>query len=1446
MHVAVPSRPSSRRVLLATLAVALVTSLLTSVGPAAAAAARITVDPTSGPAGSSVKVEGCGYSNSADGVTLMWWATEEVIGTGSMVGDGCFRGQATIPSDAPAGEHQIRASDGDSYSDWTPFTVTADEPAPRPDPQGTLEVAPEVAHPGDVVTVSGCGYAGTVTLRWDDGTTLGTTSTDGGCIDDTVTVPPRATTDTHTVSASGGAEGTATLVVDTPAADDWPEPDGPRDGAVAFADTHSVDTAHELDGSTAQAGTSQCARLAGPDRYATAVTISTQTRTAAKTVVIARGDEYADALSGASLAAAEDAPILLSRHDGLPSVTADEIVRLGASRAILLGGTTALSPQVGADLRAIGIRTIDRIAGETRYDTARKVALRVGGDAAYVVEGDNADPSRGWPDGASVSALSAWSDTPVLLVLHDRVPPATRRAVTELDLEHLTLVGGPSAISQSVRDTLANLGPTVERVAGNDRYATSSRIADLSLRQGLGDEGAWLVTGGGWADSVVAGPAAARSGSLVLMVPANGLTGASRDWLVDRTELGRLRLVGGQAAIGDTTAGTACDLALSPQGRGLRRLREASTSPVSVTWEDGRPGFVSLDVPLRDTYGTDDPVHGTVDFFERFADLYDMSDPGARLFLARMTPPDDDGGRVVVFGQQRFGIPVYGSQVAVHLRKGRVQATNGAWLAEIPWVPAPSLTRAEAERTAIGSGRIGPESEILGETHLAFYDPRLFDPTRPGRLHLAWHLTVQGTDRETGHVTRWDVLVDGHTGEVLQALSQGQTALPPDFEIYTANNQNPGGSCWNSPFAPDTLLINQHGNKGGYTGNDADAEGAKDFLDPTYTYFDREHGRQGWDDNDVEPEVYVHYRSSWVNAMYRAGCDQVVFGDGYMTLDAFAHEYTHGMIDYTSELAYRNQSGALNESYADVFGELVEEYDGTAEWEHREDFSGGANRSLSDPPSRSQPDHMQSAVDGNGTGYRNLALSNDNGGVHTNSGITNKVAYLMAEGDTHNGFPVQGIGDTKVGDLSWYVMVRLPSNATLARMASDTIDRAARWAYTSSRGFTDQDACDVRNAFASVGLANGDVNCDGLVSSNDQDDDGTPDSSDNCPGVVNPGGYGSQPDADGDGIGDACDPDSDGDGVPDVGTSSTAADNCRLVPNAGQADSDGDGVGDACDDDDEDRVLDVSDNCPGTYNPRKVVDAVGNELDPPAQRDLDHDGRGDACDDDTDGDGVDDGADNAPLVRNAGQADGDGDDVGDVVDNCPSTPNPGQSDVDGDGDGDPCDADDDADGVPDESDNCPQRENPRQTDTDGNGIGTPCDAGEGARLRGDVENAMRAAHLGLYGPAADGLPVTPCLAQCPDWLDPTTTTTRLTLTGPETMQARIVDRHGRNVVGPTGLAGGKAELAFDVAASTSYTSPTTGETYRGQDYRLELLPAEQGAVGDTIEFTASASTPGIP
>ncbi len=656
-----------------------------------------------------------------------------------------------------------------------------------------------------------------------------------------------------------------------------------------------------------------------------------------------------------------------------------------------------------------------------------------------------------------------------------------------------------------------------------------------------------------------------------------------------------------------------------------------------------------------------------------------------------------------------------------------------------------------------------------------------------------------------------------------------------DLDVRSGGNQGPNGSnffCWHLEGA-DVLWFDEHGVAGGAS-PDAEGFAAFDNLRAVYNFWRGALGRDSYDDHGRHINLLIHVGQMWRNAQFATWCSIFEFGDGNSTLDIVGHEFTHAVVHHTVDLVYENQPGALNESFADIFGYLVDSDD----WTMGEGSTLGIIRDLSDPPRVGQPDHMMAGVSGDGLGLRVLPPgvgancdANDCGFVHTNSGIPNKAAYLIIQGATFNGFTVRGIGRAKAARLFYNMLAnrRMTSGAQFIDVRNGALAEATSLAASHSHGFTSGDVCQVRNAYAAVGLGIGDRDCDGTGDDVDGDLDGdfVPNSRDNCPSIANSG----QSDIDHDGQGDACDGDIDGDGLTNSG------DNCALVANPDQANWDGDSRGDVCDDSDSDGTVDARDNC--------RTNANGD------QRDRDSDGQGDACDADRDGDGEPNSTDNSPDHYNPGQEDGDSDGIGNPSDLCPSLSSSDNSDPDRDGRANPCDDDDDGDRVSDTTDNCPLTANPDQWDHDGNGRGFVCDEDEQNLFSGQAREL--AALIRFRDIDVFRIPLPICLS-CPETYLPENFQVLVQVALPAGLAARVVDSSGLTVASLQDASGaaqalqfwpspygrspgdfGAATLAQPSAATQLLGAPASDATR----YHLEIFPVPGADPAQDYQITVS-------
>lgn len=246
---------------------------------------------------------------------------------------------------------------------------------------------------------------------------------------------------------------------------------------------------------------------------------------------------------------------------------------------------------------------------------------------------------------------------------------------------------------------------------------------------------------------------------------------------------------------------------------------------------------------------------------------------------------------------------------------------------------------------------------------------------------------------------------------------------------------------------PGTLVRNEGAKPTGGT----DVKESYDYSGATYNFYKKIFDRNSIDTRGMRLDSTVHYGEGYNNAFWNG--TQMIYGDGdgeifqrfTKCIDVVGHELTHGVTQYEAALEYEGQSGALNESFSDVFGCLVKQHYlnqtvDKADWLigaglFESKVKGTALRSMKDPGSAyddpalgkdPQPGHMKDYV----------KTSSDNGGVHINSGIPNRAFYLAA-------VELGGYSWEKAGKI-WYITLRdrLRENSNFQMAANLTFEVA--------------------------------------------------------------------------------------------------------------------------------------------------------------------------------------------------------------------------------------------------------------------------------------------------------------------------------------------------------------------------------------------------------------------
>ena len=264
-------------------------------------------------------------------------------------------------------------------------------------------------------------------------------------------------------------------------------------------------------------------RAAGETRYATmAALLPKAPWKAERTVVLASGSNYPDALAAASLAGAYDAPIVLTEPNSLSVDAADMIEQLSPNVIYVVGGEAAVSKSAvdtAAYYAADGCKVF-RIAGDTRLETSLAIAKRVrqkstASDTLIVATGFN------YADALSVSPFAFAYKSPIFLCGSNGLSADAISYISGAGFKRAILVGGTAAVPDRVKQQLTSAGissGSITRLAGATRYETSAKIMSYAVNAGMNVSTVYLATGKNFPDALAAGPVAGKLRAPLLLV----------------------------------------------------------------------------------------------------------------------------------------------------------------------------------------------------------------------------------------------------------------------------------------------------------------------------------------------------------------------------------------------------------------------------------------------------------------------------------------------------------------------------------------------------------------------------------------------------------------------------------------------------------------------------------------------------------------------------------------------------------------------------------------------------------------------------------------------------------------------------------------------------------------------------------------------------------------
>ncbi|MEA3320543.1 MAG: N-acetylmuramoyl-L-alanine amidase [Bacillota bacterium] len=283
-------------------------------------------------------------------------------------------------------------------------------------------------------------------------------------------------------------------------------------------------------------------RIDGADRYDVAVNVSREGWTTSNTVIITSGAAFADALAASPLAYRLNAPILLTKANGLPLITKNRLQELRASNVIVIGGTASVSERVVSEIRNLGIQ-VRRISGKDRFEVAANIAKELPAkNIAILANG------RAAADSLSIAPYAARNGIPILLTESTTVPAVTSNSLKNRNVSSTYIMGGETSVSRAVYNKM----PSPTRIGGSDRFQVATNVVkQLSIHS----KKTYITNGHAYADALAGSVLAAKQNAVILLTHSTQLPSTTLN-LIKEKGIGEFVVLGGSTSVGQNVVNT--------------------------------------------------------------------------------------------------------------------------------------------------------------------------------------------------------------------------------------------------------------------------------------------------------------------------------------------------------------------------------------------------------------------------------------------------------------------------------------------------------------------------------------------------------------------------------------------------------------------------------------------------------------------------------------------------------------------------------------------------------------------------------------------------------------------------------------------------------------------------------------------------------------------------